>query len=378
VVESLLVYAFALTLGLHRFPSGIGALVFALHGTRAEPVSWVAADFDLLACLFALLSLLAAIRYAATSQRKWYLAMIIAALLACLSKESAFCLPFLTLGIILFQPSWKRNLLRASAGIFATCVSVFLYRWWLLNTIGGYSNTMGESALAHFNLIRTMKALFFRQWALLFFPINWSSALSGWTDTAVVLFLVALIGFLIWSKPPLRLLSAAIVFLLCAEIPVHHMLLMTADLSGSRVLYLPLLGMALFWCVVVQGIEKWMPQIALSSALLFFQAAALIHNLWTWREVAFLAQRVCRMAAMQLDQDDRPAIIYGLPVTWHGVFFLANGFPECVQMNSPHPLAARIYVNGEQPSIRDPRTFEWNNQTGQLQSIPAVAHGQKQ
>jgi hypothetical protein len=150
---------------------------------------------------------------------------------------------------------------------------------------------------------------------------------------------------------------------------VHHLLLMTSDLTGSRVLYLPVLAIALFWGLIIQGCAQTAAQVALGAGLLIFQFAALTHNLLTWREAAFLAQRTCRDAAIQIGNDDRTVIIRGLPSTWHGVFFLRNGFPECVQMNSQRPLKATIYIDGDQPPEGHFRTFEWNSQTLQLQSV---------
>jgi hypothetical protein len=295
--------------------------------------------------------------------------MIVAAILAVLSKESAYCLPLLTLSIIPFEkPALRRPLLQAAAGMFATCGIAFVYRWWVLHGVGGYRGAAGQSALVHFNVIGTIKALLFRQWALLFFPINWSSPPGAWVKAAVVIFIFVMFGVLIYSKPCIRRLAAAILLLFLAELPVHHLLLMTADLAGSRVLYLPVLGIGLFGGLLVEGCKGRLAQVALSIGLLAFQVAALVHNLLTWREVAFLAQQTCRSAAMQIENDDRTAIVRGLPTTWHGVFFLRNGFSECVHMNSPHPLKASIFVANDdrQPDNRF-RTFEWNNQTEQLQ-----------
>ncbi len=344
-----LVYVLARELCLKRFPASIAALVFGLHGSRAEAVSWTAARLDLLASLFTLLSLIALNRYIDTRRSQYYVPMIGCAVLAVLSKESAYCLPFLAAGLLPFKDrTVRKDIFRAAAVLLAICGAIFLYRYWVIGGMGGYWTVSGEPAVLQFSAVRTIKAVFFRQWSLLFFPINWSSTLGGWTEAAVVLFLVVMVGFLIWSQPSVRHLSAAILFLFLAEVPVHHLLLMTADLAGSRVLYLPVLAIALFWGLVVQGCPRKVPQLALSAGLLIFQFAALTHNLLTWREVAFLAQRTCRAAAIQIGNDDRTVIIRGLPSTWHGVFFLGNGFPECVQMNSPHPLKASIYLDGGQ------------------------------
>src|SRR5205085_6843926 len=68
-------------------------LVFGLHGTRPEAVTWIAGSFDLLATLFVLSSawLLFSKRAQAAA-----LALLLPAVLA---KESAYAYPFLILGL---------------------------------------------------------------------------------------------------------------------------------------------------------------------------------------------------------------------------------------------------------------------------------------
>lgn len=367
VVNTCLVYALATQLAFSRFAAVVAALVFALHGSRAEAVSWVAARFDLLACFFVLLSLLSLNKWVQTRRPRWYAAMIFGALLAVLSKESAYCLPLLALGMIPFKPrSLTRDLLRCSAVLFAVSSAAFSYRFWVLKGVGGYRADGGESALLHFSLIRTIKPLFFRQWALLFFPINWSTSLPAWLKAGVVIMLIAMCGFIVWSKASKQLLLSALSLVFLADIPVHHLLLMTADLAGSRVLYLPVLGLSFFWALLAQGCERARIQLPLSAALLLFQLAALTHNLLTWRQVAFLAQRTCRSIAAETASDDRAITIHGLPNTWHGVFFLGNGFPECVQMNAQH-APTHIYMEPEQPSSGQARAFIWNDQKQRLE-----------
>jgi hypothetical protein len=72
---------------------------------------------------------------------------------------------------------------------------------------------------------------------------------------------------------------------------------MTADLAGSRVLYLPMIGVAFFWAVLIQSCERAPVPLLLTIGLLMFQVGALLHNLSTWRQAAFLAQNTCRAAA---------------------------------------------------------------------------------
>lgn len=366
-LNSCLVYVLATRLIVNRFASGVAALVFALHGSRAEAVSWVGAQFDLLACFFALLTLLSLDKSLHATKWTWRLAAILTALLAVFSKESAYCLPLLALGMLPFQPPARRkDLLHCSAILFAVCGAAFLYRSWVLHGLGGYRGANGESALQYFSLIRTIKPLLFRQWALLFFPINWSAPFSAWMKVAIIVMLIAMLALIVWSNARRPLLLAAILLVFLADVPVHHLLLMTADLAGSRVLYLPVLGLALFWGLLVQGCERASTRSLLAAALLLFQLAALTHNLITWRNVAFLAQRICRDFAAETANSAAPLRVIGLPGTWRGVFFLQNAFPECVQINS-RQAAPRIYVEPDQRSSGPTRVFLWNSRTQRLE-----------
>ena len=66
--------------------AGIAAVLFGLHGTRPEAVTWSAGNFDLLACGFTLAATLCALR------RKPIATCVFVAL-AILSKESAYAAP---------------------------------------------------------------------------------------------------------------------------------------------------------------------------------------------------------------------------------------------------------------------------------------------
>jgi hypothetical protein len=85
-----LVYFLVTRLGIRRAAALVAALLFALHGSRAETVSWPDARFDLLATLFALCALLAVLEYCRTGRRRWYVPLMVCAALAVYTKESAF------------------------------------------------------------------------------------------------------------------------------------------------------------------------------------------------------------------------------------------------------------------------------------------------
>lgn len=375
VANSCLVYILVTELPLNRFSAAVTALIFAIHGSRPEAVSWTAARFDLLAAFFVLLSLIALNRYLDRKQSRayagiWYAAMLCFTVLAVLSKESAYCLPLLAVGLLPFKDATARkDLLRAAGLLFVVCGLIFLYRFWLLEGVGGYRTAAGQTSILQFSAIHTIKALFFRQWAFFFFPINWSADLTIWLKSSVVLMLIVMLGLVIWSQARRRLLFAAILLIFLAELPVQHLLLMTADLAGARVLYLPVLGLALFWGILVQGCQRSAIRHSLAAGLLLFQFIALNHNLAIWCQVAFLSQKTCRAIGAELARDPRPIIVRHLPETWHGVFFLRSGFAQCVSVNSP-AADNRIYIEKEErpPSVES-RIFSWNNSTGRFEEL---------
>ncbi len=368
--NSCLVYVLATELRLDRFPALVTALIFAIHGSRPEVVSWTASRFDLLAAFFVLLSLIALNRYLERRQSRSYVAMLCFAVLGVLSKEAAYCLPLLALGLLPFKDrTARRDLFRIAGVLLVVCGLIFLYRFWVIGGVGGYRTRAGEPSVLQFSAIRAIKGLFFRQWSFLFFPINWSADLSVLVKGWVVLMLFVMVGFLIWSEASRHLLFAAILLVLIADMPVQHLLLIAADLTGVRVIYLPVLGLALFWGLLVQGCPRSHIRHSLAAGLLLFQFIALSHNLTIWRQVAFLSQKTCRTIGTELARDPRPIIVRHLPEIWHGVFFLRNGFPLCVAINS-QATKGRIYVEdeGRLPSGGS-RIFSWSDSNERLEEV---------
>jgi hypothetical protein len=120
------VYLLVKRLGMRRVAALAAALLFALHGSRAETVAWPDARFDLLAAFFALCALLAVLEYCRTGRRLFYVPLGVCAALAVYTKESAFCLPLLPLALLPFLPGaqWRRAI-AASLTLGAVCAILF-------------------------------------------------------------------------------------------------------------------------------------------------------------------------------------------------------------------------------------------------------------
>jgi hypothetical protein len=360
--NSAFVYYLVSRLNLGRAACFTAALVFALHGSRPETVSWVAARFDLLAAFFVLLTLIGVCRFAVIGNRPWLIAVFVFALLGLLSKESAFCLPLLSFGLLPFQPApaERKRTLKASFALVFLTVAVFVYRLWILGDIGGYRSAAGQLTILHFSLLRTAKALLFREWGLLFFPVNWSVQPNALAIAALVLLLFLMVyAAVAWQSDGYRLLTA-LGWIVAASLPVQHLMLISADLNGSRVFYLPVLGLALFWAVVVQGCERASVQRGFVIALAFCQLMFLDHNLRIWRQVADLSHRTCLAFGRTIASDQRPVLVRNLPIKLRGVFFLRNGFPQCVSINSG-VNAQRIRVDDDPQTAPHGRLFVWND-----------------
>ena len=366
-VNTCLVYGLITRFGIRRAPAFIGALLFALHGSRAETVAWSDARFDLLAAFFALCAVLAALRYCQTGRRVLYVPLALCAALAVCAKESAFCLPLLPLALLPALPrtQWRRAA-AASLALAAICAGVFAYRWWALGGIGGYVDRSGVSAVWHSRPLHTTEALLFRQWAFLFFPVNWSLPLEWWLRIAACAFLAALL-LTVRGGPSRAPLWAGLAFLLAAVIPVQHILMFQPDFAGARVLYLPLAGLAIFWAALLDRSPRSRLTWAMAAALIAFNVAALEHNLAPWRTTPAAATAVCSAFGRDMAKDPRPVFVVGLPDRLRGVYFLSNGFPECVEMNSGQ-AASRVHLAqsaGELPPAT--RTFVWNQDRGRLE-----------
>lgn len=295
-----LVYLLVKRLGMRRAAALIAALLFALHGSRAEAVAWSDARFDLLAAFFTLCSLLAVLEYCRTGGRLLFFPAIGCAALAAYSKESAFCLPLLSVALLPFLPRIQmRRAIAASVSLGAVCAALFAYRWWALGGIGGYTDRTGVSAVWQSRPLHTSEALLFRQWAFLFFPVNWSMPLEWWLRAAAAGFIVMLgisAARCFWSRSGTSRahLLAGLAFLVAAALPVQHLLGFQPDFAGARVLYLPLTGLVIFWAVLLDGGAPDKLNWAMAAALAAFNVAALEHNLVPWRSTPVAASAACR------------------------------------------------------------------------------------
>ncbi len=357
--NSLLVFLLGSRLRFSRFAAGTAAALFAVHATRPEVVIWVTGRFDLLATFFVLLTLVCFLRGG------WWKAIALAAMiLGLISKESAYAAPVALFGIMIVTGAWRSRRAVSYAPFFAAAIAVFAYRWSLLHGIGGYLTPSGTPQAMSLNLISVSKALLYRVWAILFFPINWTIQPGAVLAIAMFLYLGAL-AILASARPNRRSLLIGLALSGVFLLPVIPVMLIGADLEKARYLYLPSVG---FCLLIASAIEAARWRWAVGAAVVIFQVVALAHNLIPWESAAEMSQNACEL----LGRDTAPGLVavLGVPGYLDGVQVFANGLKECVDLQNPHHAELTVILN--ETTIPDPSRFDriyvWDEQSRTLKS----------
>ena len=329
VANCLLVYVLVRQLAFETVSSTFAGIIFSIHGTRAETVAWTDARFDLLSTFFTLLALVSFEKYVAGTKRIFFVAGLLFTALAILSKEAAFCIPLVLLVLaILHTGVERRRILNTVVATFVISSTAFVYRLLMIGGMGGYQ-TAGHPNVLHFNPVRIVKALLWRLWGFAFFPVNWWGDSNLWIKVSLAGFVLMLLLIAFWKRLDTKRLVAALLLTIAASVPVQHLVILNAGLTGARVYYLPVLGVALLWATIA---ETYAPSryalFAIVVTVVFFNVVALEHNLSIWTDVARTAQSVCRTFGRQIAALPGSVVVSGLPYQERGVYFLANGFPN--------------------------------------------------
>jgi hypothetical protein len=306
LVNCALLYFIVKTLWSRHSLAIMAALLFGLHGTRPEAVTWSAGNFDLLACAFTFAATLSLLR------RRTPLVCAFVGL-AILSKESAYAAPAIMLGFAA-AVGRVRELRTPIFAAAAICAAMFAWRWTMFHGPGGYIDPVtGQAQVLSFHLGSALKAVLLRVWALMLFPINWDAFTRS---LPVAVAILASVAALVLSRHPARRISLALLATTVgALLPAYHLALIGQDLDGSRILYLPAAG----FCILCAHLVHTRRLAA--AALIVGSAVILRVNLNAWHEDAVLADQVCGGATAQAPVHDRK-----------GIVFFANGYAECREL----------------------------------------------
>ncbi|MDQ6700932.1 MAG: hypothetical protein M3Z36_12200, partial [Acidobacteriota bacterium] len=331
LLNCFLVFRLAFSLWKNCAAALLAAMVFGLHGTRPEVVTWTAGSFDLLATFFVLSS--AAVFFPPTERYRMVREAIslLLMLFGIWSKESAYVFPVLMFGLALASGRLSRRVIGFIGVAFLECGILFAYRWSLFHGPGGYVDpATGRPQILSLHAIPTLKALLIRIWAILLFPIDWDMA-TGPVLAAAVLSGCAVLLYLAASSrfPSSRARIALLATTLACVFPAVHLALIGQSGIGSRILYLP----SVPFCMLI-GLLAGMQRRLVWATLALSLMGVLGHNLSAWHSTAVLAGRACRSASEASAPD---YTVEEPPRTVNGVPFFANGYQECVAMHRNGP-----------------------------------------
>jgi hypothetical protein len=331
IVNVLLVYILAGAMGWSRTGAWLASMLFAVDGAHPEAVAWVAGRFDALAATFVLIALIAFVRLwerpSAISGAVAGLAMT----LGILTKESAYAAPLMMLVFAASKPGSFSRRMRFVAPFIALAAFLFAYRWTVQGGIGGYVTAAGTPQIFELNVVSMAKALLLRLWAILFFPIDWAAGAPAWLVILASAYAAVWIAVAATSRAKHTALALGLA--LAAAIPPVQQLLIGADLEKARLLYLPSVGFCLLAAAALDRTATAFRARA-SLAMLAFSGAFLLHNLGVRETVAAKAKTVCAAVASCSNSE----ALRGLPGSIDGVYFFANGLPECARMDRDlHP-----------------------------------------
>jgi len=350
--NSILVFLLARVLGLSRLPAWFAAVLFAVHGTRPEAVVWMAARADLLATFFTLTALGCFIRSWDAPGRgggMYRCVALIAMMLAFLSKESSYTIPLLLVVYLAARGALRhRHGLRnrhgwiALAPFFVAAAAFFAWRWHLFGGVGGYVDASGRPEAFTWSALPVLKTLGLRLWGILFFPINWTSQ-PGLLLGLIMIAYLAAVAWLFTARPERRAVSVQLAFLLLLAVPPLQQLLIGAGLQKARLLYLPSVAFCLLLATALEAVKP-KAQWVLAFTMVAFNIAAIFHNLSAWDKASQKARAACSVAAACTGG----VAVVGLPASLNGVYFFANGFPECVELKrSGRSTAVDLRNSGE-------------------------------
>jgi hypothetical protein len=325
-----LLFALVWTLWSNSFLAFAATVLFGLHGTRPEAVTWNAATCDSLAVFFALAALLCAFRSPPGRISFVSLALTnIFVALAILSKESAYATPVLLLGFAFVAGRLRqRPVLVAFASTALLSAALLAYRWMLFHGPGGYVDRVtGRPQILSLKLIPTAKALLVRIWSTLLFPVNWQAEQAALLLPAVLLACTVFLYLAYAPAHPRTLVRVLLLTTALAVLPAIHLALIDDTTLGSRILYLPSLAFCVLWAHILGSIRPIRLRNVAMFAVIACLGCGLAHNLRAWHRTALAADDVCTKAAA-VPSPPLPA----MPSHLHGVFFFGGTFPDCVAM----------------------------------------------
>ena len=331
-----------LTIGEERdrlFMATGTAALFAVFPTQSEAVAWILARADLVSTFFLLLSL-----YFFVAKHDRIILSLVAFLACLLSKETAISLPLIifALSITLSQAQTaKQKIVQASKETAPYLVVFAFYLVWrylaIGKLVGGYVGSIGERLYENFfarwvssgslwQLLHPFNQAIFAENHILRLILRLLYALAG---------VLVIIGTTIDQKLPSKQkpIYFALAFLLATMLPNFQVWGLSSSMSGSRIAYLPSVGLALLIVFSVYLLSpKLLPlksgpllkttsQLALVALMLTFACITNGNNI-AWLNSAKMIRELKSSVESEVARlaDGQNLVVFNLPSRVDGAF----------------------------------------------------------
>jgi tetratricopeptide (TPR) repeat protein len=253
-----LVYFTAYHLFKNRITAFISCLLFSVHPIFSEAVNAVSYREDLLSASFLLVAFILFIKYNESTNRRyfiiWYALSLLTYLLAMLSKETAFVLPFLVLSYdLIFQKNHIlnfhnriRRLVTNYAGYIAIGGFYLFLRFYLIHNPSESVGYPGNSVFVNFIMMTKVLGYYVK---LLFIPAPLNAdyivpLTFSPTDAAFIISIILLIITAILLVKKCRLSSVwtfSTIWFFVTLLPVLNIIPIN-NIMAERYLYIPGIG----------------------------------------------------------------------------------------------------------------------------------------
>jgi hypothetical protein len=322
VLNGVMVTVLARWLGLSDRGSIVAGLLFVCSPASVEAVAWPSGIQDVLMTTFVLGFLLTTMQSTVASGSIVAGVVLLAALF---TKETAVVAPAVGAVLVVASPAERRNWTHLA--VSAAIVGAFLLiRFTLLPLPADYAGTF-DRYHAKEVLVRPFASLSvpLRELETAQFP------LAALALTAIIVLMLCRSASQ-WARHDRRfhLVLALTVCVLVSIAPVHAYFSVTADLFGSRYLYLGSVAWSVMLVTLAQGRSRTATSAFLSIVLALWTVFSYRHAT-VWREAAAMRDRVVGLA-QQIPVGTCVAwAVYDLPAIIDGVPVFVNGFPEAMR-----------------------------------------------
>jgi len=248
VANTLLVMALLYALFGRPWVAAGAALLFGVHPLPVEPVPWVGERKPLLAAFFALLCMLAYVRYARRGGRRAYLACVVLYVLALLSKPTSTPLPL----VLLLMDFWPLRCLSRRAAmekvpllilgvVFAVITVISQKRTAGVEMPGAYPAGMVPLIFCH-DIVFYLSKIFWPTHLTSHYPVPQPLSLANSRIlVAVVVACMLIIGLAVSLRRTRALVTGWLIFLV-ALFPTMGLIGFTNVLTSDKYAYLPAVG----------------------------------------------------------------------------------------------------------------------------------------